>query len=295
MNENDHRTDFNRRDFLKQTSFATFMAMMGGVEIGAQQAAPANAGSSLTQIPPAPAVNFGVIGLNDWGREILRTLALLPNDPELANCTVVAICDNYSHALRRAGDDAPNAKPYEDYKALLADSNVQAVIIATPTGTHREIALAALQAGKHVYCEAPLANTIDDAKAIAAAAHNSPKLVFQSGLQQRSHPQRAFPPPFIRSGALGTDLMSRAQYHVKDSWARVAPNPERELALNWRLHQATSAGLLGEIGIHDIDLIAWLYRQRPAAVSSFGSVLFWKDGRDVPDTVQSVMEFPGGV
>jgi predicted dehydrogenase len=70
----------------------------------------------------------------------------------------------------RAGKDVPKAQKYEDYTKLLADPKVQAVIIATPTGTHKEIALAALAAGKHVYCEAPLANTIDDAKAIAKAA-----------------------------------------------------------------------------------------------------------------------------
>lgn len=294
MNDNEHPFDLNRRHFIKNTSFAALMTMLGGVEIRAQTTAPA---SGLTEIPAAPAVNFGVIGLNEWGREILQTLALLPTAElqELRDCKLVAICDNYEHAVIRASKEAPGAATYANYNDLLADPKVDAVIIATPTGTHREIALAAIKAGKHVYCEAPLANTIEDARAIAAAARDASKLVFQPGLQERSHPQRGFLLPFIDSGTLGTNIMARAQWHQKGSWARVSPNPQREQELNWRLHQQSSTGLLGEIGIHEIDLIAWLYKQRPQAVTGFGSILFWKDGRDVNDTVQSVFQFPGGV
>ncbi|HUD84588.1 MAG TPA: Gfo/Idh/MocA family oxidoreductase [Candidatus Saccharimonadales bacterium] len=292
MNDNDPLPESNRREFLKNTSLATLMTLMGGVELRAQDASKeAPAGEpALTKIPPPPTVNFGVIGVNEWGREILHQLSLMAYAP------VVAVCDNYPHALRKAGEEATKgAKTYADYKDLLADPNVQAVVIATPTGTHREIALAAIAANKHVYCEAPLANTIDDTKAIATAARDAVKIVFQAGLQERSHPQRHFLVPFIRGGALGRDVMARAQWHQHNSWRREAANDQRAADLNWRLDQKSSIGLIGEVGVHQIDVVSWFLRNRPAAVTGFSSMLLWKDGRDVPDTVQAVFEFPGGV
>ena len=167
--------------------------------------------------------------------------------------------------------------------------------MATGSNQHKEIAIAALKAGKHVYCEAPLAVSIEDAKEIALAAKSAVGQVFQAGLQMRSSPQRHFLYPFIRSGALGKPVMARAQWHKKTSWRAASPNPEREKEINWRLYQATSPGLIGEIGIHTLDQAGWYYDLQPLAVTGFGSTMLWKDGRDVPDTVQAVLEFPGGL
>ncbi|MGD0813194.1 MAG: Gfo/Idh/MocA family oxidoreductase [Verrucomicrobiota bacterium] len=292
MNKNENGPEFNRRIFLKNTSLATVMAMMGGVELRASDTpqAAASTDSALTKIPVGPTVKFGVIGLGARGREVLKDLALLPNAP------ITAICDDYPPSLRRAGtNDAPKAERFSDYKELLASKEVQAVVIATPTPDHREMALAALQAGKHVYCEAPLANTIEDTKAIAAAARDSIKLVFQPGLQERSHPQRHFLLPFIRAGAWGETVMARAQSHRNNSWVSASSNPDHEKALNWRLHRKTSTGLMGEIGIHQIDAVSWFLKARPIAITGFGSLLRWKEGRDVADTVQGIFEYPGGV
>ena len=120
--------------------------------------------------------------------------------------------------------------------------------------------------------------------------------MFQVGLQGRSDPQRHFLLPFIRSGALGKTVMARAQWHKKQSWRQASPNAEREKAINWRLKQATSPGLIGEIGIHAIDQAGWFMNVEPVAVTGFSSTLLWKDdGRDVPDTVEAMIEFPGGV
>jgi predicted dehydrogenase len=302
MNNKNELPESNRRDFLKNASLASMMAMIGGVSCSktdAQAKSAPSANSDLTKIEPPPPINVGVIGLNEWGREILKQIALLPSDPSRPKlgAHLVAICDNYPSTLRRAGkEDAPNAQKYDDYTKLLADPNVQAVIIATPTSTHKEIALAALAAGKHVYCEAPLANTIEDAKAIAKAARDAFKLVFQPGLQQRSHPQIEFLVPFIRSGAIGKYVMVRAQWHQNTSWYRTWPDQTREDALNWRLHNATSTGLLGEEGIHQIDIVGCILKERPKAVTGFSSTIrSYEDHRDVPDTVQAIFEFPHGV
>src|SRR5262249_52810590 len=159
--------------------------------------------------------------------------------------------------LKRIASAAPAATQTEDYKTILANKDIPAVIIATPTGTHKEIALVALKAGKHVYFEAPLANSIEDARAIALAAKGAKLCVFQAGLQLRSDKQRLFLVPFVRSGQLGKIAEARSQWHKKTSWRTTSPNPEREKALNWRLDKSTSLGLVGEVGIHQIDQEGW--------------------------------------
>jgi predicted dehydrogenase len=303
MKKKKESSKVDRRDFLKNTSVAAFMAMMGGVEITAcraqQTPQPAAGEAPLTKRPAFPPCRYGVIGAGVWGRKIISTLALLKNDEEFANTEVVAVCDHYAGWLNRAGDLVPKAEKFDDYHKLLAKPEVQAVVVATPTHLHRDIVLDALKAGKHVYCEAPLANTIADAKDIARAAQSSFKLVFQAGLQERSHPHRHFLWPFIRTAALGSNVLVRAQWHKKESWARTAATPARADELNWRLHQATSPGLMGEAGIQRLDAVTWFLGGpraggRPSAVTGFSSIILWNDGRDVPDTVQAVFEFPEG-
>ena len=283
--ENEKQTaDFNRRDFLKSGSVATLMTMLGGVELLAQTNEPPPEAKAA-----GPKVKVAVIGLGTWGREIVNTLARLPQ-AELA-----AICDTYPASVRRCAPSAPAAAQTGDFKTILDNKDIKAVVVATPTHQHKDVVLAALKAGKHVYCEAPLATTLEDARAIATAAKAAKQVNFQAGLQFRADPQRHFLLPFIRSGAIGQSLMARAQFHKKQSWRQVSPKPEREKELNWRLSKETSTGLVGEIGIHAIDQATWFLNAQPIAVKGFGSLAFWKDGRDVFDTVQSLFEFPGAV
>ena len=108
-------------------------------------------------------VQCGIIGYGPQGRDITATLARVPG------AQVAAICDTYAPMLRRAQRDAPEATRHEDYREILDNPDIQAVIVATPTHLHRDIAVSALQAGKNVYCEAPIASSIEDAKAIARA------------------------------------------------------------------------------------------------------------------------------
>lgn len=278
--------DFNRRDFIKGSSLAAMMAMMGGVQLIAQTTSE----RKLSTLGPKPKVKVAVIGLGPWGREILDQLS------RLEQAEIVAICDNYPAMLRRSATKAPKALQVENYQEILANKDVSAVIVATGSHQHKEIVITALKAGKHVYCEAPLAHTVEDAREIAMAAKQAVGQVFQPGLQGRSDPQRQFLLPFIRSGALGKTVKARAQWHKKQSWRQASPNADREKAINWRLTQATSPGLAGEIGIHAFDQAGWFLNLDPVAVTGFGSTMLWKDdGRDVPDTVQAVIEFPGGV
>jgi len=286
MNPTEARAELNRRSFLKGGSFATMMMMLGAVEITAQEA------KKVTPAPVkkiGPPVKCGVIGVGTWGRELIGHLSRLPNAP------IAGVAETYGASLRRAKTGAPNAETYEDYRKLLENKDVEAVVVATPTHLHKDIVIAALQAGKHVYCEAPMAHTIEDARAIAQAAKGASKQIFQVGLQYRTNPQHHHVLEFVRTGAAGALTTARAQYHKKESWRRTSPSPEREKELNWRLQQATSPGLVGELGIHSIDVASWFLRANPVSVTGFGSILLWKDGRNVADTAQVVVEYPGGV
>lgn len=280
-------SDFNRRNFLKGGSFATMMMMMGAVELRAAEAAKAE--ESLEKKYAGEPFPVGVIGCGQQGREILKHLAQLPT------ANVLGICDTYAPMLKRAGESAPKAKSFDDYHKLLEQKEIKSVIVATPTHQHRQIVEEALKAGKHVYCEAPLAHTAEDTRAIAKAAKAARTSVFQSGLQMRSDPQRRFLLDFLRAGAAGKSIRARAQSNKKHSWRQTSPNPDREQEINWRLRNEVSLGLVGEIGLHQIDVLAWFMNARPVSVTGYGTTLQWADGRDVHDTVHVVFEFPGGV
>jgi predicted dehydrogenase len=285
MSQQQPAAELNRRDFLRGSSVATLMTMLGGVEIRAAEAPKNSEGKSLA----GPKVKCGIIGLGAWGRELIGTLQ------RQAEADITALCDTYGVMLRRAASNAPGATATDDYRKMLEDKSLQAVFIATPTHLHRDIAIAALQAGKHVYCEAPLAATIEDAKVIAKAARAAVGQVFQPGLSLRADPQRHFLLQFIRTGAIGKNVMARAQWHKKQSWRNTSSNPDREKEINWRLAKDVSTGLAGEIGVHHLDSMAWVLKDLPKTVTGFGGVMHWHDGREVPDTIQAVLEFPGGI
>lgn len=272
----------DRREFLKGAAAAATMALL----ITTDQVAKAQDAGGEAAIT-GPAVKIGVIGMGVWGREILTALSKMPS------AQVTAICDTYEPFMNKGKEIVPNAATFTEYAKLIA-SDVEAVVVATPSHQHKDIALAAIQAGKHVYCEAPLAHTIEDAKAIALAGKGSSK-IFQAGLQGRSNLLYKHVGEFVKTGVLGTPLEAHAQWNKKDSWKRMAPTSEREKAINWRLAKATSPGLPGEVGIHHFDLADWYLSGLPVSVTGFGSIAAWSDGRDVPDTVQCIIEYPKNV
>ena len=269
----------SRRNFLKKSSIVPLSSVLGAF----------SAAEAASRRPTAQTVNLAVIGYGQWGREIADTLLRIPE------VNIAAVVDTYDVMLTRAERSLPEADRHADYRVVLDDPEISTVIIATPTHEHRQIAIDALQAGKHVYVEAPMASNIEDARAMAAAAREASDQIFQVGLLSRSHPNYRSVFQFIRSGALGKPTMARAQWHVKTSWRRASPNREREIAQNWRLDGDVSTGLIGEVGTHQLDPAMWFLNERPSSVTGFGQILLWDDGRDVPDTVQAVFGFPSGV
>lgn len=274
----------NRRDFLHNTAAGTLTMALGmaAEELQAQQAAKDDAKSG----PPVPCA---VIGLGPQGKEILGSLAKTGYTP------CVAVCDTYNSPawLKKSTESAPNAKTYQDYRKLLEQSDIKAVFVATPSHKHKQIVLDALAAGKAVYCEAPLATTVEDAQAIAKAALAA-KAIFQPGLQYRFNKMHNHVVKF--TGDLKKCVGGRAQYHKRGTWMRGAPTDERQQELNWRLAKETSPGLIGEIGIHQLDIATWFLKALPVSVTGTGALMAWgKDGMQVPDSVQVVVEYPKNV
>ena len=273
----------DRRDFLKGAA-ATFALLVAAEGLGLSDVAAAETAAT----PAGPPVKIGVIGLGQWGKEIVTSLSTMPS------ARITAICDTYEAFVNRSAKIATSAKTYADYKQLLASPDVEAVVIATPSHLHKEIALAAIAADKHVYCEAPIASGIDEAKVIAIAGQGSKK-IFQVGLQGRTNPLYEHVSKFVKSGCMGTPAIAHAQCNKKQSWKKMAPTPEREKEMNWRLSKQTSSGLAGELGIHSMDLANWYLNALPVAVTGFGAIMNWKDGREVPDTVLCVIEYPNNM
>ena len=266
--------------------------MVLGLGVGARELRAEPPYAKKDDKPAGPPVNVAVIGASTQGRSLLTSLAKMG----AASAPVVSVCDTFNTPAfqRKVTALVPSAAFVADYRKVLDDKTVQAVFIATPSHKHKQIALDAIAAGKHVYCEMPLSHDIAEAKAIAIAAMGA-KTTFQAGLQQRSNMQTHHVLKFIRSDALGTIVGGRAQWHNRTSWRQGWPTPEREKELNWRLSQATSAGLIGEIGIHQIDTASWFFKSLPTAVTAYSGLYGWKDGRDVPDTVQVVFEYPDNI
>jgi predicted dehydrogenase len=245
----------------------------------------------LTRAAPrtdAP-LRVAVAGTGRQGRAILGELQ------KLDAARVVAICDTDQRRLASAARRAPGAAQFGDHHALLDKSrDVQAVIVATPTDRHRQVAVDALAAGHHVYCEAPLASTIDDARAIVRAARES-SAVFQPGLQARSNPIYRLARAFYRSDALRQLISMRAQHQRKTTWRTPASDPGRDRELNWRLDPQRSIGLAGELGTHQFDVIHWYTGRYPGSVRGGGSVRLYDDGRTMPDTIWCDLAFADGL
>jgi predicted dehydrogenase len=237
----------------------------------------------------AQATKVAVIGTGRQGRAILDELT------KIDAVEVAAVCDVIPARVTNAIERAPGATGFADHRALLdGRSDVRAIVIATPTHAHRQIVEDCIAAGRHVYCETPLASTIDDCRAIASAAANSSTIV-QAGYQARSNPLYRRTWSLFRAGSLREIATVRAQHHRKTSWRFPGSTPELEAAANWRLDPDHSIGHAGELGAHQFDAVCWLLDERPARIDGIGADRLYRDGRTVPDTVTVRMHFEGGL
>jgi predicted dehydrogenase len=183
----------------------------------------------------------------------------LPLRPKLT-----ALCGRSSSAVAAAAETYGFASWETDWHSLIARADIDVVDICTPGDTHAEIAIAALEAGKHVLCEKPLANTVEQAREMVEAAERAASRgrYAMVGFNYRRVPALALARQMIADGRLGTVYQVRAQY-LQD-WI-VDP----EFPLVWRLQaEKAGSGALGDLGAHSIDLAQYLTGQAITGVSA---------------------------
>lgn len=257
-------------------------------------------------------IRIGVIGLGDRGKQNTRSAIACP-DTE-----VVGVADVYTRRLEEAKQLAPNAKTYLDYRRMLEDKSIDAVLIASPQHLHCEHFVAALGAGKHVYQEKTMAFTVEHAKRMRAAYQKAGKRTVQIGHQGCSMGQIMDGFTFMKTGYVGKitaihSHMFRPAIHDKPQWTRpILPDMtaenimwksfEGEAAphefdpnryINWRFFWDYSGGNFYENMCH--QLANWyriLNLQIPTAVTTVGGIYLWKDTREVPDTMSVAMQHP---
>lgn len=261
-------------------------------------------------------IRVGILGFGDRGAELLQQVK------SCAHVDVAAVCDVFSSQLDKARALAPNAATYSDDRKMLDESSIDAVIIATPPHLHAAQFCAALDAGKHVYQERLMAFDAGDAKRMRAAyLRDAGRHAVEVGHQACSFGQMSDVRQFLsdpqRMGRItAIDMrMYRNTPRGKPQWSRAARGkgevnaanldwaaflgdaPAREFDAqrfaNWRLYWDYSGGSVFEHMSHQLGF--W-YRaldlQIPKAAAMSGGVYLWKDGREVPDTMNVSLEQP---
>ncbi len=253
-----------------------------------------------------------LIGSGWWGMNILRTAI------EAGQSQVVGLADVDAAALEAAAAEVQRltgAAPrrFRDYRDLLAETRPEIVIVATPDHWHALAMIAAVEAGADVYVEKPISHTLNEGRAMVAAARKHGRVV-QVGTHRRASPHCAGARDFIRSGKLGKIGSVRAFVHYGGGPGEPAPDAEPPAGLDWdfwcgpaplrpfnpRLHPRGfrqyldyANGQIGDWGIHWLDQILWIMDEEPYphTVFSNGGRFIKQDGADAPDTQLAAFSF----
>ena len=267
----------------------------------------------LTRAVPSDTVRIGAIGINGMGWTNVRSHLKIPE------VEIAALCDVDDNVLQKRAQELETmtGKPaalHRDYRALLDDPTIDAVIVATPDHWHPLITMHACEAGKDVYVEKPLANSIAECDAMVSAAEHYGRVV-QVGQWQRSGPHWQEAMVFVQSGQLGNirtakawayqgwmqNIPVRADEDVPagvdyDLWLGPAParpfNPNR-FHFTFRWFWDYAGGLMTDWGVHLIDMVLeGMQAVSPKSVLSAGGAFAYPGGgMETPDTQQAIFEF----
>jgi len=268
----------SRRAFLGTgTALAAHASLAGRASAQTQGQAPA--------APVPGAIPTAVIGTGGRGTTVMRGV--------LEHGKVAAVCDTNAERMAKAAELAARDTPatFADYRRVLDRKDIEAVVIATPPYLHAEMAVAALQAGKHVYCEKPVAITPASVQQVVKAARASQK-VFITGQQLRSYKRLGAAVQKIRQGAIGDVLMVKAQRHAESDLSHTGTSAE------WFFDVEKSGGYLIEMSVHNLDLCNWAIGATPLRAAGFGGILLYKDdppGRSIMDGYTLSYDYPSGV
>ena len=232
-------------------------------------------------------LRLGIIGPGSRGQFLMEFLTKNPK------VEIVALADVYQPSIDSALNLAPKAKVYKDYRQMLDDKNVQAVLVTTPLHTHCQIVLDAFDAGKHVYCEKTIGYDMEQTKRMYDK-HLETGLVFFSGQQRLYDPRYIKAMEMIHQGTFGDITQIRAYWNRNGDWRREVPSPDLEKFINWRLYKDSSKGLMTELACHQLQIGTWALGKLPQKVMGHGAITYWKDGREVYDNIQTIYIFDDG-
>jgi len=225
----------------------------------------------------------------------LRHIPALQEAERRGTARIVAVCEPVAAALDLAGEQAgvDASSRYLAWQDIVARDDIDVITIATPNSLHEPIAIAALESGKHVFCEKPLALSLEGARRMAAAAHESGR---QTGVNHRYRwvPSAMYLKELIETGELGEIRQAFMNYF---NGALIDPTTP----IQWRQTRAEGGGVLGDIGSHLIDMVLWLLgpiervrcdlrtftKERPTATGEMAQV-------DVDDAVTCQLELASG-
>ena len=298
----------NRRTFLNKS--ATVLA--GSAALG-------NSARSYSRISGAnDRISLAHIGIGSRGRDLAEIAAKLYRDH---NVEMTAVCDLWSvhrEAARATAAEQYGRSPrtYSTPEELLAQKDIDAVLISTPEHSHSPLLRLAAEAGKDAYVEKPMGNVLSELKSAREAVHSHKRIV-QVGTQHRSEPYQKLAHDVLHSGQLG-DLSKieivwnyngprwRGRKEVSQireadtDWQRwLMTKPMRpfdpRLYFEFRLYREFSGGIPDQWMSHAIDLVHWFTDETaPRSVVAHGGVFAWHDGRENADTFQALLEYPKG-
>lgn len=266
----------NRKDFIKTSALAGAATLTSGF-------------AGVYRSKEFSDVKMGVIGTGDRGTGLSYIMK------EIDGIDVTACSDIIPFRLKNCVDNATNgATGYEDYRALIDDDNVDAILIAVPYALHDEVLEDALASGKHIYCEKTMIKGIEPAKDLVKRVRNYDG-IFQVGHQYHSSRLYHKAVEIVNDGYLGHIESIECQWNRNGDWRRPVPDPKWERMINWRMYREYSGGLTAELCSHQIDFCNWVAGATPTKVSGFGGIDYWKDGRETYDNVHIMMQYPNGL
>jgi len=264
-----------RRDFVMNTALIGGGLLMSKLDV-------------FANLKPA-VIKIGVIGCGDRGRGLIQVLKQSPDKFE-----VTAICDILDFRLSQGQRLCkPSVNSYSDYKKLLGDREVDAVVIAVPLNLHYLIAVAALKADKHLYLEKTMTYNIAEALNLVKLAKDRPAQIVQIGHQYRYSPLYYKVKEMISNNYLGDISQIECRWDRNNDWRRPVANPSLERQINWRMYKEYSGGLVAELMSHQIDFINWAFDTHPNEIMATGGIDVFKDGRETYDNVQVTMRYEG--
>jgi predicted dehydrogenase len=264
-----------RRDFIRNAGLTGGSMLLNSTVLKA-----------VTPFLAGQRINVAIIGCGDRGTGLMQVLLQLP-----AQYRITVICDVLDFRLEHARKLMPSATSTKDYRAVLDNKNVDAVLIAVPLNMHFQIAKDAMQAGKHVYLEKTMTYNAGQALELVDVVRSRPKQILQVGHQYRYTPLYFKVKEMINKGYLGKVTQIDCRWDRNGSWRRPVPDPSLEKQINWRMYKAYSGGLPAELLSHQIDFVNWTFDTHVDEVYSTGGIDNYKDGRETYDNVQAVLRY----